>query len=56
MGNLVKRSMWENKITKNRVYVLKREQKHVLVEYVKSGTKSWYEDADFNRMFQLVFE
>jgi hypothetical protein len=40
-----------NKSTRNKVFIVKREFGLLLVEYEKSGTKSWYAVDDFQKHF-----
>jgi len=54
MGELVKRLVYQNIHTSRTVIVIKRDKGMVQVEYTASGQKSWFVDADFSRLFNLI--
>ena len=46
--------IYENKTTKKQVFILTKNKNNVHVEYVASGTKSWFTTGDFRRIFDLI--
>lgn len=46
--------VFRNRNTRRACRIIKREKTLVLVRYLKTGSKSWYGDADFTRLFEMV--